>query len=85
MVRHVGGICDDVDHFKPFILMDDGDLLAIISEMIEKRGFDNSMTGLVMIRRMTLLILDGGGLTHWLLMPLCNLSGACVAWYLVVL
>ena len=42
VVRHVGRICDEVDPVKPFLLMDDGDLLALIFEMVLKRGGDTT-------------------------------------------
>ena len=41
--RHFGRICDEVDPVKLFlILMDDGDLLALKSEMVQKRGNDTT-------------------------------------------
>ena len=36
--RHVGRICDKVNPFKTFILMDDGGFLALIYELVRKRG-----------------------------------------------
>ena len=85
VVRHVGHLCDGVDPFEPFMFMNDGDLLALVTEMVFKRGLDTARVTqeqghddaemvllgqveeddrIVMIWRMRLLILDGGGRPH---------------------
>ena len=38
VVLHVGRKCDEVDLVKPCVLMNDGDSLAFIFEMVRKRG-----------------------------------------------
>ena len=42
VVRRFGRICDEVDPTKLSILMEEGELLALISEMVQKRDKDMS-------------------------------------------